>query len=122
VKHRLSVWIAFAALILRLVAPLTAYAAPAAFIGEICSARVGASASAGTSPGTPQAPLDAHLLSHCADCPCGTSSLALPAAYTLAPPPRTPGAAAPAATLPAPLARAILLPPPRGPPSIAGSA
>jgi len=114
-KRRLSFWVAFAARALRLLAPFAAYASPSLGMGNICSAAGKASAAA-ESPGG--APLNAHLVSHCADCPCGATAAALPTAFAL---PLPIAVHAPPAGRDGPTARpakATLFPPPRGPPAI----
>ena len=118
-KRRMFIWIALAALALRLVAPLAAYESAMAVPGfnEVCSA------AAKTSPaGAPEAPPQRHLVSCCADCPFGGGVAMLPSAIVLpqflaghflhvAITPRAVAATAPG-----------LLPPPRGPPASLASA
>jgi len=116
--RRFSLWLTVAALALRVVAPLAAYAAvqPMPAFDELCSVAGKPSAPRTASLGDPASPSQRHLLSHCSDCPCGASAAVLPAAFVL---PRVAAVGvvvAPVAARATTAAAPALFPPPRGPP------
>jgi hypothetical protein len=115
VKRRLWVWVVYAALLLRVVAPVAAYASagPMLPFGELCSA----ARNAPLPVGAPDSPPIQHLLSHCGDCPCGSAAGApLPSAMALPQFIATGVVAITVAARPAAVAAPELFPPPRGPP------
>jgi len=116
-RRRFGLWIAIAALAVRVVAPLAAHTAaqPADFI-QICSV-AGNAMAAGSSLPAERQPGGLHLLSRCADCPFGSGIAMLPAALVVPLLPADARRVAGAEPGTADAAMSVLLPPPRGPPA-----
>ena len=119
-KSRFRVGVLLVALAAQLLAPLAAYAMPAALPGgdDFCSAVRGGPAGPGSDPALPRPYAPAHGASHCAFC-CGSASTAvLAGAFSLDVLDVSIEAPLPQATRVSAVSTSILLPPLRGPPEL----